>query len=154
MIYSETQLVSIRQQFNTIDKDGDGFVTEAEFTEALKDDSRDPVEYDLQKFFSSADQNKDGKITFSEFTEACSKLGLHTSASESGIPFEKDASQTNKIFNKFDANKDGFITGDELQQALKNQGDSMSKEEIDDMIKSADKDGDNRVNRDEFSRMI
>ncbi|KAF9966899.1 hypothetical protein BGZ70_000874, partial [Mortierella alpina] len=74
--YSESQLVNIKQQFNAMDKDGDGFITEAEFLEVLKDSTRNPEEYDSQKFFAEADKNKDGKISFSEFIEACGNLGL------------------------------------------------------------------------------
>ena len=45
----------------------------------------------------------------------------------------------------FDKNNDGFITADELQHVMTNLGEKLSEEEIADMIKEADLDGDGKV---------
>lgn len=52
-------------------------------------------------------------------------------------------------FKKFDQNGDGFITGDELALVMKTFGGrTYSKEEIDDAIKTADKNADGKVSYD------
>ena len=49
-------------------------------------------------------------------------------------------------FKKFDQNGDGFITGDELALVMKTfGGKTYSKEEIDDAIKTADRNADGKV---------
>ncbi|KAF9956348.1 Calcium-binding protein 7 [Mortierella alpina] len=152
--YSESQLVNIKQQFNALDQDNDGFITEAEFLEALKNASRDPKEYDSQKFFSDADKNKDGKISFSEFAEACGNLGLGVGEPISGQPTKKDPKEVDEIFRNFDLDGNGSISAKELGKVMASQGESLTESELQDMINAADKNQDNRVDREEFSKMV
>lgn len=46
----------------------------------------------------------------------------------------------------FDKNKDGLISSSELRHVMTNLGERLSEEEVDDMIKEADMDGDGMVN--------
>ena len=49
-------------------------------------------------------------------------------------------------FRVFDKDGNGFITASELRYVMTNLGEKLSDEEVDEMIKTADMDGDNRVN--------
>ncbi|KAG0309777.1 calmodulin-like 3 [Dissophora globulifera] len=152
--FSESQIVTIKQQFYAMDKDSDGLITEAEFIEVLKGSDRNPDDYEVQKFFSKADKNKDGKITFNEFLDACQTLGLGSSLPVSGKPADKDPKEVDAIFRSFDRDGDGLITAKEIDSVLKAQGEKPSESDIQDMIKSADKNHDNKVDREEFAKMI
>ncbi|KAG0295484.1 calmodulin-like 3 [Dissophora globulifera] len=147
--FSESQLVDIKSQFNAMDKDGDGFITEVEFTDSIHKAKRNPEDYDLEEFFSKADKNKDGKISFTEFVEACSALGLGQANSGKRSPREVD-----DAFNTFDIDGDGYITKDELRKAMKHQGEDLSEEEINQMMREADKNGDEKISREEFAMMM
>lgn len=46
----------------------------------------------------------------------------------------------------FDKNNDGMISSKELRHVMTNLGEKLSEEEVDDMIKEADLDGDGMVN--------
>jgi calmodulin len=46
----------------------------------------------------------------------------------------------------FDKNNDGLISSIELRHVMTNLGEKLSDEEVDDMIKEADLDGDGMVN--------
>lgn len=46
----------------------------------------------------------------------------------------------------FDKNNDGLISSTELRHVMTNLGEKLSEEEVDDMIKEADLDGDGMVN--------
>lgn len=48
----------------------------------------------------------------------------------------------------FDKNNDGLISSTELRHVMTNLGERLSEEEVDDMIKEADLDGDGMVNYD------
>lgn len=48
----------------------------------------------------------------------------------------------------FDKNNDGLISSTELRHVMTNLGERLSEEEVDDMIKEADSDGDGMVNYD------
>ncbi|KAG0318824.1 Calmodulin [Dissophora globulifera] len=152
--FSESQIVNIKQQFYAMDRDRDGLITEAEFIQALKNSDRNPDDYEVQKFFSKADKNKDGKITFNEFLDACQTLGLGSSLPVSGKPADKDSKEVDAIFRNFDRDGDGLITAEELESVLKAQGENPSKSDIQDMLQSADKNKDNKVDREEFAKMI
>lgn len=46
----------------------------------------------------------------------------------------------------FDKNNDGLISSNELRHVMTSLGERLSEEEVDDMIKEADLDGDGMVN--------
>lgn len=52
------------------------------------------------------------------------------------------------LFRVFDKNNDGLISSTELRHVMTNLGERLSEEEVDDMIKEADMDGDGMVNYD------
>ncbi|KAF9426209.1 calmodulin-like 3 [Podila epigama] len=151
--FSESQVVNIKQQFNAMDIDQDGYITEDEFLKALENANRNPEEYDSRKFFYEADKNKDGKINFNEFLEACDKLGLG-GQNASGLQGKKDQREIDAIFKEFDLDGNGVITADELGKVLSRQGENLTKEQLKDMIKAADLNGDNVIDKEEFARMV
>lgn len=58
-----------------------------------------------------------------------------------------DDSNITQLSNSvFDKNKDGLISSSELRHVMTNMGERLSEEEVDDMIKEADLDGDGMVN--------
>lgn len=48
----------------------------------------------------------------------------------------------------FDKNNDGLISSSELRRVMMNLGEKLTEEEVDDMIKEADMNGDGMVNYD------
>ncbi|EEC13003.1 calmodulin, putative, partial [Ixodes scapularis] len=53
-----------------------------------------------------------------------------------------------EAFRVFDKNGDGFISASELRHVMTNLGEKLTDEEVEDMIKEADLDGDGLVNYD------
>lgn len=51
-----------------------------------------------------------------------------------------------EAFRVFDRNGDGFISASELRHVMTNLGEKLTDEEVEDMIKEADLDGDGLVN--------
>lgn len=51
-----------------------------------------------------------------------------------------------EAFRVFDRNGDGFISAPELRLVMTNLGEKLTDEEVEDMIKEADLDGDGLVN--------
>jgi Ca2+-binding EF-hand superfamily protein len=139
--FSESEIVLIKQQFASIDKDRDGFIVEEEFVYTLRSLNLNPDEYDCQGFFSKADKNKDGKITFNEFLDAYHELGLTGTQSVTGEPSQKSKKEMDAIFKAFDLDGNGYISEQELAKVLAKQGDAPSKEQIKQMMKAADLNG-------------
>jgi calmodulin len=61
-----------------------------------------------------------------------------------------DDEEIREAFKVFDKNGDGFIESSELRQVMQSLGEKLTEEEVEDMIREADADGDGRVNYQEF----
>lgn len=51
-----------------------------------------------------------------------------------------------EAFSVFDQDCDGFINTKELKQVMSNLGEKLSDEDVDAMVREADKDGDGKIN--------
>ena len=58
------------------------------------------------------------------------------------------------FFRVFDRDGDGYISAEELSQVMLTLGESLTQDEIDEMIREADLDGDGKVGYDEFATMM
>ena len=59
-----------------------------------------------------------------------------------------------EAFKLFDLNSDGMITKDELSKAISKIGSKVSDEEIDNLVKIIDRDGDQKINYDGKTQSI
>ena len=58
------------------------------------------------------------------------------------------------LFRVFDKNLDGYITAADLRKYMTTLGEALSAEEVDEMIKDADTNGDGKINYTEFTFAI
>lgn len=59
-----------------------------------------------------------------------------------------------KPFKVFDQDGDGFISSEELKSVMLTLGETLTQDEIDEMIREADLDGDGKVCYEEFATMM
>uniref|UniRef100_A0A8C5MSN3 EF-hand domain-containing protein n=1 Tax=Leptobrachium leishanense TaxID=445787 RepID=A0A8C5MSN3_9ANUR len=59
-----------------------------------------------------------------------------------------------KAFRVFDKDRNGYISAAELRHVMTNLGEKLTDEEVDEMIREADIDGDRQVNYEEFVQMM
>uniref|UniRef100_T1K1M3 EF-hand domain-containing protein n=1 Tax=Tetranychus urticae TaxID=32264 RepID=T1K1M3_TETUR len=81
---------------------------------------------------------RNGTIEFNEFLHMMSRKMKETDKEE----------ELREAFRVFDRNGDGFINAAELRHVMTNLGEKLTDEEVEDMIKEADLDGDGLVNYD------
>ncbi|KAJ8895211.1 hypothetical protein PR048_000536 [Dryococelus australis] len=93
-------------------------------------------ETELRDMVNEVDQDGNGTIEFNEFLQMMSKK---MKGAESG-------EELREAFRVFDKNNDGLISSTELRHVMTNLGEKLSDEEVDDMIREADLDGDGMVN--------
>ena len=79
-----------------------------------------------------------GNIDFSEFLEMMAKKGKTRDMEE----------EIKEAFRVFDKDGNGFISKDELKHVMQSLGENLTSEEVEEMIREADIDGDGQVNYD------
>lgn len=90
------------------------------------------------------DIDHNGTINFEEFLRL---MSMHVN--------EKDNDEDLlNVFRVFDKDNNGFITPAELKQAMESLDETVTDEDIEEMIKEADANGDGNVNYEEFVKMM
>ncbi|MED6145816.1 translation elongation factor EF1B gamma [Stylosanthes scabra] len=144
-ILSEEQIVDLKEAFGLFDKDGDGCITVEELATVIRSLDQNPSEEELQDMITEVDADGNGTIEFDEFLNLMAKKIKDTDDAEEEL---KEA------FKVFDKDQNGFISASELRHVMINLGEKLTDEEVEQMIKEADLDGDGQVNYDEFVNMM
>ena len=150
-IQADVHYENLRSLFETFDSDRDGKISSSEVVLALQNHhkslSEDEIGY-MMRFF---DLDKDDVVDFGEFIKMA-KL------------FETNRKMTNDIqirqlFRAADKNKDGMLSPEELKElwSLVQSDENtkrLSENEMDDMIRSIDVNGDGKIDFKEFFDLL
>ncbi|KAI8911699.1 FAD-linked oxidoreductase-like protein [Gorgonomyces haynaldii] len=126
------------------DKDGDGTITTKELGIVMRSLGQNPTEAELQEMINELDEDGNGTVEFNELMDMMARKMKE-------IDLEAEKLQA---FRMFDKDGNGYITHDELKLVMSSIGELLSDEEIGQMIKEADMDGDNQVSFQEFLSII
>ena len=126
------------------DKDGDETITNKELGTVMRSLGQNPTEAELQDMINDVDVDGNGTIDFPEFLTIMARKMKDTDS-------EEEIREAFRVFNK---SGNGFISGAELKHVMNNLGEKLTDEEIDEMIRESDIDGDGYVNYEEFVTMM
>ncbi|CDW53538.1 Calmodulin [Trichuris trichiura] len=133
---ADEQIAEFQEAFNLFDKDGDGKITSQELGVVMRSLGQRPTESELRDMVNEVDEDGNGTIEFDEFLQMMSRK-MKDSDSEQEL---------REAFQVFDKDKDGFISASELHYVMTNLGEKLTDEEVQEMIREADLDGDGLVN--------
>ncbi|CAL9104025.1 unnamed protein product [Musa textilis] len=162
-LLTEEQISEFQEAFCLFDKDGDGCITLEELGTVIKSLGQNPSEEELQEMIREVDSDGNGTIEFAEFLNLMSRKSVIGESCEYGGPSDRSCSslqETNveeelkEAFKVFDKDQNGYISASELRNVMMNLGEKLTDEEVDQMIREADLDGDGQVNYEEFVRMM
>ncbi|CAM0876167.1 unnamed protein product [Alopecurus aequalis] len=138
------QMVAFQEAFSLFDKNGDGCISLEELAAVTRSLGLEPTDQELSDMMREVDTDGNGIIDFQEF------LSLIARKMKDGDGDE----ELKEAFEVLDKDQNGFISPIELRTVMINLGEKMSDEEVEQMIKEADTDGDGQVNYEEFVLMM
>jgi calmodulin len=94
--------------------------------------------------YNEVDIDGNGTIDFKEFLGLMARKMRDNDSEEELI----------EAFKVFDRDGNGLISNVELQHVMASLGENVTMDEVDEMIKEADLDGDGYINYEEFVKMI
>ncbi|KAB0387791.1 hypothetical protein FD755_002747 [Muntiacus reevesi] len=137
---TEEQIAEFKEALSLFDKDGDGTITTKELGTVMRSLGQNPTEAELRDMINEVDADGNGTIDFLEFLTMMARKMKDTDSEEEII----------EAFRVFE--KDGSAA--ELRHVMTNLGGKLTDEEVDEMIREADIDGDGQVNYEEFVQMM
>ncbi|XP_027353283.1 calmodulin-2/4-like isoform X2 [Abrus precatorius] len=152
----EEQIGEFLEAFCLFDKDGDGkyvsnyiqsskgCITIEELGTAIRSLDENPTVEELQIMMSEVDTDGSGTIEFGEFLNLMARKMKETEAEE----------DLKEAFRVFDKDEDGYISPSELRCVMITIGERVTGEELEQMVKEADLDGDGLIDYEEFVRMM
>lgn len=126
----------LKQAFIMFDKNGDNKISPDELQQAMKYLGLNPSEKEVKQMIEVVDTNCNGYVDYDEFYQMMTQTKIK--------PKNND-DELKEAFLAFDLNRDGFITAEEIKKTMAYLGENLTDDEVNQMIRSADKNGDGRV---------
>lgn len=142
--FSEEELSEFQEAFNMFDKDGDGTITVLELGTVMRSLGRKTTEKEVKDMIKEVDTDGNGEIDFDEFLDLMARK-------MDGRSFEDELKE---VFMTLDDDGSGFITDDEIRMIMDALGEKVTDQDIREMIKFADSDGDDQVTLEDFMRVM
>ncbi|XP_066336427.1 calmodulin-2/4-like isoform X3 [Miscanthus floridulus] len=121
-----------------------GTITTKELGTVMRSLGQSPTEEELQGMVDEVDADGSGAIDFQEFLTLLARQMREANGA--------DEDELREAFRVFDQDQNGFISRDELRHVLQNLGEKLSDEELAEMLREADSDGDGQINYTEFAK--
>ena len=149
---SNSEIISLSEEtkadymdaFNMLDTNHDGTINSQKIGELMRKLGKNPTEAQLTQIIGNIVKNNSKQIVFDDFVE------LMEQKNKENDP-EIEIINMFQIFNK---ENNGLISNEELFHIIRTFGETLTDEEIHEIITEADVDGDGFINYEEFVRMM
>ena len=140
----EEQMEELREAFNLFDTDRSGVIDARELKAAIRALGFTVKKEQVRQMLRDIGREPNSQISFDDFSRIMGgKMGDRNSREE-----------INKIFRLFDEDTSGKISFRNLKRIAAEIGETLTDEELQEMIDEADRDGDGLINPDEFYRVM
>ena len=136
MVLTTEQKSEIREAFDLFDTDGSGSIDGKELKIAMRALGFEPKKEEIRRMIADIDKDGSGTINFEEFLQMMTiKMSQRDSKEEKMV----------KAFRLFDDDETGRISFKNLKRVAKDLGETMTDEELQEMIDEADREGTGEV---------
>ena len=147
---SEEEVAHLRKAFDQIDVDESGTIDVEEIKTLMEALGKEPSEFEIKTMMEFADKDGNGTIEFSEF---CGMYGKYVAEERSD-----EEENLYQCFQVFDLDGNGYIERNELASLMASLGSKSFRAPpeslVDELIRDADKDGDGKINYQEFTKAM
>ena len=142
---SEEMISEFKEIFSLFDTSGDSTIAAKNLKEVLMCLGQTITQEELDELMyeHEIDATGDGRVGFVEFLNLMGRKMKET----------KEVDRMREIFNVFDKNKDGFISASEIQCVMTSLGETLTEDEVNEMLKEADRDLDSHISFEDFSQL-
>ncbi|CAK9071472.1 unnamed protein product [Durusdinium trenchii] len=140
----DEQKEEIREAFSLFDTERSGAIDARELKAALRALGFEVKKEDVRKMLADIGKDPSQPINFDEFCEMM----------KGRMPDKNSRAEIDKVFALFDEDDKGKISFRNLKRIAQELGESLTDEELQEMIEEADRDGDGLINPDEFYRVM
>lgn len=141
---TEDDIEEIKEAFDLFDADGSGTVEPGELKNAMISLGFEAKNATLFHMISDLDKDGSGAIDFEEFLEMMT----------STMSDNDTRSDIHKIFILFDVDKTGHINIKNLKKIARDLGETLNDDDLLDLIRKGDSDGDGQVSFDDFYNIM
>eukprot|EP00753_Platysulcus_tardus_P021288 PLAT8787.1.p1 GENE.PLAT8787.1~~PLAT8787.1.p1 ORF type:complete len:185 (-),score=84.11 PLAT8787.1:234-788(-) len=134
------QFKQLEEVFALYDRFETGKVSLTDLPQMLRYLQYNPTEAELLDLLTDVDEDKEGTLDFHSFVTVVKD--------RMGAPDPAEA--IIQSFRVFDKDGNGFVSGDLLRQVMTSMGEKLSDEEMEEMMRQADVDGDGHINYEDF----
>ena len=143
---SEKEISDLKRDFLDLDEDGSGEINVNELKNILKDPRLKMSEDDIAALIAEFDIDGSGTIDICEFLILMGNRKNKQLIHKAIIL----RSAIRKAFKQFDRDGNGYITKKEFKTVMRRRTAGVTDAQIDAMIKDADRNGDGKIDYDEF----
>jgi calmodulin len=138
------EITEYREMYDLFDEDKSGAIDAEELGKVMRALGHFPTNAEIQKVVDEVDEDGSGVVEFSEF------LVLMVKYKQTHEPEDDPDAELLRAFQVFDKDGSGYITADELRDFLTRMGEPLTDDEVDDLLRQADLDGDGQISYEEF----
>ncbi|KAJ0341282.1 hypothetical protein COL922a_002519 [Colletotrichum nupharicola] len=145
---TEEQVKDYKAVFSVWDRDNTGGIDAEEFRIAMKSLGLNPSIKEVKELMREVDPKGKGDISLDEFLDLMSEAPA--TSSKAADPNR----ELTAAFKVFDKDNSGSVSPSELRQVLLSLGQRATDEEIEEMIRHADLDGNGSIDYQEFVQLM
>uniref|UniRef100_H2YVC6 EF-hand domain-containing protein n=1 Tax=Ciona savignyi TaxID=51511 RepID=H2YVC6_CIOSA len=138
---SEEEQVVFTEAFKKFDPEGSNSISVDDLGSVLRAAGQAPTESEVEDFKKELDPKNTGEVAFKDL------MDLYARIMKSTLEMDDELTDAFKVFDK---DLKGYITAADLRHHMTTLGEKLSPEEVDEMIKDADINGDGKINYTEF----
>lgn len=143
----------LREAFGLFDTDNDGCITSKELRTVMHALRIEGTDQEIQDMINNVDVDGSGTVDFNEFLKMMAH-GHVVRADDDHSKRRTEEEEMRQAFKVFDLDGNGYIDARELKMTMCNLGENLSDKDIKHMMKLADKNGDGRIDYEEFINMM